>query len=102
MVGLNPDTIDYVGVASTNVSGETSEAESTVSGINCSVQENSHNYKTYVNGSGIVYSYCILLTDSVERDKLPVFDIDDKIVYNSKEFKILSFQDLQVHTEIYV
>jgi len=102
MVTLSPDTITYKSVTVTSSNGESSESSSTVSGIKCSVQENRASYIINESGSQIVYTYLIVIKDKVQRDKLPDFNIEDSIIYNSKRFKILSRQDLQMHTEIYV
>lgn len=103
MISLSPDTITYTGVSSSNVNGETSEVDTPVSGIGCSVQPSSKNrYLIGENGDNIIYSYCVIITDPVEIAKLPAYNKNDKVVYNSNSYKVLSFEDYQKHVEIYV
>jgi len=103
MISLKPDTITYTGVSISNVNGETSEVDTPVSGIGCSVQASSKDrYLTGTNGDNIIYSYCIIFTNPVEIAKLPSYNKNDKVIYSGNSYKVLSFREYQKHVEIYV
>lgn len=102
MISKSPDIIDYHSISVTNIDGKTNESETIISGVKCSVQTALHRAKEFVNGIEITYTWCIIITEADEINKLPVFGINDKIVYQNKDFKIISFRKHQKHVEIYV
>ena len=102
MITKSPDKIDYCSISVTNIDGKTVESESIVSGIKCSVQTALHRAKEFVNGIEITYTWCILITETNEINKVPIFSINDKLNYQNQNFKIISLRKHQKHVEIYV
>jgi len=101
MITLNPDTITYIGVSDTYASGEVTQTETPVTGIGCSVQSSNGSYIKGENGDNIAYSFLIMVTKSTEIDKVPTFNINDKVTIDSKEYKVLKSISYQKHIEIY-
>lgn len=102
MISKSPEIINYISVVSTLTDGATSEVETIISGIKCSVQESSKSYKLLINGNEIVSKYVILISEILEINKVPDFDINDKIQFNGSYFKVLGQRKRQYHIEIYV
>jgi len=102
MISKSPDIIDYISISVQNIDGKTVETESIISDVKCSVQTALHRAKEFINGIEITYTWCIMITKFEEINKLPVFGINDKINYQSQDFKIINLRKHQKHVEIYV
>lgn len=102
MISKSPDTIDYHSISVQNIDGKTVENENIISGVKCFVQTTLHRAKEFINGIEITYTWCIMITEADEINKLPVFDINDKIIYKDCDFKIINLRKHQKHVEIYV
>ena len=102
MISKSPETISYISVVPTLTNGNTTEVETIVSGLKCSVQQNTNHLKVYSNGSEIVYRHFIGIYDISEKSKVPDFNINDSITWNGQTFKVLSQRKRQKAIEIYV
>lgn len=102
MISKSPDTIGYYSISVQNIDGKTVETENIISGVKCSVQTALHRAKEFKNGIEITYTWCIMITEAYEINKLPVFNINDKIIYQDCDFKIINFRKHQKHVEIYI
>lgn len=102
MISKSPDTINYHSISVQNIDGKTVESENIISGVKCSLQTALNRAKEFVNGIEITYTWCIMVTDAEEINKIPVFNINDKIVYQSSDFKIINLRKHQKHVEVYI
>ena len=102
MISKSPERISYVSISTSIVEGETIEKKTTIDNIRCSFQQGTNNYKTNVNGSDVVYRNFISITEITEISKVPTFNINDVIIFEGKEYKVLVARKRQMHIEIYV